>query len=218
MTWLWVTVAILAAYLLGGVPFGLIIGKLKGVDIREHGSRNIGATNAGRVLGKRYFFLVTFLDAAKGAIACGFGKMAEPGSGADLMLFAGLGALLGHFFSPYLKFRGGKGVATGLGVVISVASTPDTWLPIPAFCGLGVFILLVLITRTISIGSVLAVISLPGWYALFAGEKLLSVPYAGRFAFFCVMAVLMVAKHRSNIVRIAQGAEPKIGSKPREQT
>src|SRR5690606_19298027 len=125
MTFVWIIGTLIVAYLVGSIPFGLIAGKLvKGVDIRQHGSRNIGATNAARVIGWKWFPVVLLLDALKGAGPCLAGHFLSSQAGVDLVLFAAIGALLGHFFSIYIGFKGGKGVATGLGVVLVITASP----------------------------------------------------------------------------------------------
>lgn len=216
MTALWIVLVIVGSYLIGSIPFGYLAGKLiKGVDIREHGSRSIGATNAARVLGRHYFPIVLFLDASKGFGCCVGGLLLSryllnPPE-ADLALFAGLGALLGHFFSVFLKFKGGKGVATGLGVVLVLSPMPGDWLPLTAFCALGVFFVVVLLTRMISAGSIAAGPSLPVFYAIWLGDAVTEAPSLGRLAFFCLIALFLVVKHRSNIRRIIKGEESRIG-------
>lgn len=203
----------LGAYLVGSIPFGLIAGYLvKGVDIREHGSRNIGATNAARVLGAKWFPVVLLLDALKGLLPTA--AMWPLSARLDLMLVAACGALVGHLFPVYLKFRGGKGVATGLGVMLALTHTPETWLPLPALCALGAFALVVAIGRMISLASIGAALSLPLWYWFwtqphtFAGQ-----PWLGRFIFLCVCCGFVVIKHRGNIGRILKGTEPRLGRK-----
>lgn len=213
---LWIGLTVLGSYLIGSVPFGYLAGRIfKGVDIREHGSRSIGATNAARVLGRHFFPIVLALDAGKGLVCCLGGLLLshalwgapEP----DLALFAGVGALLGHFFSVFLKFKGGKGVATGLGVVLVLSRMPESWLPLAAFCALGVFVIVLLLTRMMSAGSILAGISLPVFYAGWLRDAAFEQPWLARFVFFCLIAVFVLVKHRSNIGRILKGKESRIG-------
>ncbi len=203
----------LGAYLLGSTPFGLLAGFLKGVDIREHGSKNIGATNAARVLGKPWFFVVLVLDAAKGA-GCALAGVWLTGPGSfDLGLIGGLGALLGHFFSVYLRFRGGKGVATGLGIVLVLAAPPDSWVPWPGLVAIALFIVALAITRMISASSMVAAVCLPLAYGLWLGGAIEQASFLTRLVFFCVVALAVIVKHRSNIRRILAGIEPRIGQK-----
>jgi glycerol-3-phosphate acyltransferase PlsY len=214
MNFLWIIGTLALAYLVGSIPFGLIAGKLlKGVDIREHGSRNIGATNAARVIGWKWFPVVLMLDALKGAGPCLAGMYLMRFTTYDLALLAAFGALMGHFYSVYLKFKGGKGVATGLGIVLVLTSVPPTSLPIPAFCALGVFAVILLATRIVSISSIIAALSIPAWYYAWLGPQTWTEPYDLRFIFLCVVAVAVVVKHRGNIRRIMAREEPRLGRK-----
>src|SRR5262245_17535552 len=156
MIWLWIVATFASAYLVGSVPFGLVAGLLKGVDIRQHGSKNIGATNAGRVLSRPWFFIVLTLDALKVAGCALAGHFLAANAGADLALAAGVGAIVGHFFSVYLGFKGGKGVAAGLGVVLVLAHPPQALVPYPAFVALCAFALVLLATRWMSAASIAA--------------------------------------------------------------
>jgi glycerol-3-phosphate acyltransferase PlsY len=151
---------VLLAYLLGAVPFGYLIARMRGVDILRQGSGNIGATNAARVIGFRWFPVVLALDALKG-----FGPTALAGllndrgilgysASLDYVIVAAVGAMLGHTFSPYLKFKGGKGVATGLGVMLAITGTPGSVIPLPALCAFGVFLLALIPTRMMSAASI----------------------------------------------------------------
>lgn len=200
------------SYLVGSIPFGLIVGKLvKGVDIREHGSGNIGATNVGRVCGARYGYVVFLIDVLKGflpvlvatVLSRGFlswGREAPP----MLAVACGLAAICGHIFPVYLRFRGGKGVATGCGVMLGLA-------PVPALVGLGVWLVAVAIWRYVSLASILATLSLLVSVAFVQRD-----PFgAGRFFFgFCVIvAMLVIIRHRSNIQRLLDGTENRIGQR-----
>jgi glycerol-3-phosphate acyltransferase PlsY len=219
MTWVWITGTLVVAYLIGSIPFGLLAGYLlKGVDIRRHGSRNIGATNAARVIGWKWFPVVLLLDALKGAGPCLAGLWLSETAGADLVLFAAIGALAGHLYSVYLKFKGGKGVATGLGVVLVLTVVPELHAPLPALCALGVFLLVLLVTRMVSVSSIIAGISLPAFYYAWLGGLTFTQPYDRRFILICVMALAVLVKHRANIRRIMNGSEPRIGRKKPEAT
>ena len=211
MTALWIIGTLIVAYLVGSIPFGLIAGKLvKGVDIRVLGSRNIGATNAARVIGWKWFPVVLLLDAAKGAGPCLAGHFLIQTARADLVLFAAIGALLGHFFSIYIGFKGGKGVATGLGVVLVITAAP--W-PLAALCALGVFALVLLATRYVGIASVVSAVSIPLFYYVWLGNAALIEPLMWRFVLLIVVALFVVIKHRGNIRRVIAGEEPRIGKK-----
>lgn len=217
MAWLWITATLIGAYLVGSIPFGLIAGRvIKGVDIREHGSRNIGATNAARVIGLKWFPVVLLLDALKGAGPCLAGLILSPHAETDLVLVAAVGALLGHVYSVYLRFKGGKGVATGLGVVLVMTTVPDLHVPLPALCALGVFALMVLATRMVSVASIAAALSIPAFYYAWLGATTFTSPYDRRFVFLVVVSLFVVVKHRANIRRVMNGSEPRIGHKKAE--
>jgi acyl phosphate:glycerol-3-phosphate acyltransferase len=214
MTYAWIIGTLLVSYLVGSVPFGLLAGKLiKGVDIREHGSRNIGATNAARVIGWKWFPVVLMLDAMKGAGPCLAGMWLSEHAGADLVLFAAIGALAGHLYSVYLKFKGGKGVATGLGVVLVLTVVPEFHAPLPALSALGVFALVLLATRMVSIASMVAGLSIPAFYYAWLGTTMFTDPYQWRFIFLVIISLAVVIKHRGNIRRIMNGTEPRLGRK-----
>lgn len=217
MTALWIIGTLIAAYLVGSIPFGLIFGYLiKGVDIRRHGSRNIGATNAARVIGWKWFPLVLLLDAAKGAGPCLAGELLRDSAGVDLALLAAIGALLGHFYSVFIGFKGGKGVATGLGVVLVLTALPESGVPAPALCALGVFAVTLLATRYVSAASMVAALSIPAFYIVWIGSDALGTGLMWRFLFLVAVALLVVIKHRANVRRIMLGEEPRLKRKPRE--
>jgi len=218
--WLIAFAVFTAAYLLGGVPFGLIAGLvLRGVDIRTVGSGNIGATNAARVIGIRWFPVILLLDALKGfGPTAAAGLLNEPGmlgnaGSVDYVIVAAIGAMLGHAFSPYLRLGGGKGVATGLGVMLAITGTPDSVIPWPALCALGFFALALALTRMVSASSILAALSLPAWYWLFTRPATWEEPWRARLIFLCVAAAFVIFKHRANLSRIARGTEPRLGRK-----
>jgi acyl phosphate:glycerol-3-phosphate acyltransferase len=220
MTWLWISLTVLAAYLVGSIPFGLLVGRwVKGIDIREHGSRNIGATNAARVLGTPWFFVVLVLDALKGAVPCIAAVLLSAHAGVDLVIAAAVGALLGHFFSIYLRFRGGKGVATGLGVVLVITALPAGSLapgwPLPALCAVLVFGAALWLTRIVSVSSIVAALSVPALYLVWLDAAALEPPLLWRFLFLVAVAVFVVIKHRGNMVRVMRGQEPRLGDKKR---
>src|SRR3989440_9597467 len=150
----------LAAYLIGALPFGYLIARSRGVDILQAGSGNIGATNVGRILGKRFGVLVFFLDFAKGAFPVALAPWVGRRFDSDvpsetLSVIAGLGAFLGHLFPIYLRFRGGKGVATGAGVVAVL-------LPVPATAAAVVWLACLCGLRYVSIASILAALTIVG--------------------------------------------------------
>jgi glycerol-3-phosphate acyltransferase PlsY len=190
----------LGAFLCGSVPFGLLLVKLAGKgDVRAHGSGNIGATNVSRVGGKALGIVTLLLDIAKGFLPVFLAKRLgfEP---AVLSLLA-LAAVLGHMFTPWLKFRGGKGVATALGVALAFRAA----MVLPA---LGVFILLLLIFRYVSLGSVMAAVALPLILAWRGGTT------PAILFLWAVLALLVILKHHENIRRLVKGTEsPLWGAK-----
>jgi glycerol-3-phosphate acyltransferase PlsY len=211
----------LVSYLVGSVPFGLLLGKLKGIDIREHGSGNIGATNAGRVLGRRWGYTCFLLDVAKGfgpVFIVGWLIRSDLSSVPATMsqcswLLAGIGALLGHVLPVWLKFRGGKGVATGLGVVVGFWP----FLTVAGLIAFGLWIIITGVSRYVSLGSVVAAGAFP---LLVAGVNRLwlgSWQAVGELwplgIFALALPTLIIIRHRGNISRLLAGTENKIGRK-----
>ncbi len=187
------------AYLLGAIPFGLVLGKaFRGVDIREHGSRNLGATNALRVLGPRLGALTVALDFGKGLAPV---LLAPAGAPA---LAAGIAAIVGHVFPIYLRFRGGKGVATAAGVFAGLA-------PLPAAAAIATFAATVALTRYVSLGSILAALALPPAVAVLAPGASLADRAPLLAAALAVSAVVLV-RHRGNVSRLRAGTEPRLGA------
>lgn len=194
----------LAAYLLGSIPFGWLIARARGIELREVGSKNIGATNVFRSVGKGWGVLALLLDAAKGFVPAYAFCRWFPGAADCLGRFApeaglawGVCAIVGHNWPVWLKFRGGKGVATSAGVLLGVA---------PAAIGvaLGVFAVVLAATRRVSVGSILAAVAAcaAGWF-FYPARPIL----AGALT---LLAVLVVLRHRSNISRLLRGAEPPL--------
>jgi glycerol-3-phosphate acyltransferase PlsY len=192
---------LLPAYLLGAMPWGLWIGLVRGVDVRKQGSGNLGATNVYRLLGPGLGVLVLVLDAAKGALAVlwgGHGPAAAsfPGGPAWAALVAGMTAILGHMLSVFARFRGGRGVATTIGVFLALA-------PWAMLIGLGAFVVAFAFTRRVSVGSLaLAVV--------FPVGVLLTVPGPSRtrlFVLALITALLIIVRHIPNIRRLARGQE-----------
>ncbi|MDX2307258.1 MAG: glycerol-3-phosphate 1-O-acyltransferase PlsY [Hyphomicrobium sp.] len=188
-------------YLLGSIPFGLLLTSLAGLgDIRKIGSGNIGATNVLRTGNKALAAATLFLDGIKGTIAVYLGHAlgAEFGLAIAASLIAGLGAFLGHLFPVWLGFKGGKGVATYIGVLVGV------FLPAAlVFC--GVWLATAIITRYSSLSALLASIAAPAFmlYADYRAEMLLGI----------IMSALLIWKHDANIRRLMRGEESKIGAK-----
>jgi acyl phosphate:glycerol-3-phosphate acyltransferase len=199
-----------AAYLLGSIPFGLLMGKLfGGADVRTAGSRNIGATNVARVAGPLAGISTLLLDAVKGAFAVVLAARLSDQS-ATWMMIAGLCALLGHCFPIWLGFHGGKGVATAAGVFLVLCP--------PAFLGSVIlFVLVVVYWRYVSLGSMSAAAAMPLLIYFFWAPHH-APPYAVTFGSLAA-ALLIVYKHDANIQRLVQGDEPKFSfrKKPREE-
>jgi len=213
--WVLLAAGPLAAYVIGSTPFGVLIDRTRGVDLRKCGSGNVGATNVGRVLGRPMGFLCFFLDVAKGLLpVLAVGALLDSTSGQPsaleqaILLGVGCGAICGHVFSFYLGFRGGKGVATSLGVVLGVYPY-FTW---PGLAALGVWIAVTLISRYVSLGSICAAAGFVAFFALFNHARLAAVWPLG--AFSAVMAALIILRHRTNITRLLSGTENRIGRKP----
>lgn len=187
----------LASYLIGSIPFGVVMARAQNLNIREHGSGNIGATNVARVMGKKAGLLTLLGDVLKGAIVV-FGAASlyeEP----KLIALAGLMVFFGHLYSIFLKFKGGKGVATSLGLFSYI-------MPWATLCAAGVFSICLWISGYVSIGSIMAAISLP----LFAIFFKLPLPYiylAG------IVGLLTVQRHYGNILRLIEGTEAKFFKK-----
>jgi acyl phosphate:glycerol-3-phosphate acyltransferase len=193
----WIPVA---AYLIGSIPFGILLAKMfGGVDVRKAGSGNIGATNVARVAGPLPGILTLVLDALKGVAAVWLAARFANDS-AMWMTLAGLSALIGHCFPVWLRFRGGKGVATAAGMFLALC-----W---PAALGaIGVFILVVLFSRFVSLGSVSAAAAMPLLiYLLWAPHH--APPLIVTFGAFAA-AMLVVYKHDANIQRLVEGREPR---------
>ncbi len=206
-----VVIVALLGYLLGSLNSSLIVGKIYGVDVRKHGSGNAGATNTLRTLGKSAALLTTLGDLLKGFIACllGFYVMTDNGFTIDIynrtsledigLMIGGLGAIFGHNWPIYFGFKGGKGVLATFVVVLMMDWRIALFL-------LGVFIVIVFISRYISLGSILCAASVP-----LVG---LIVKQSDEFIIFSVvLAILVVFRHRSNIQRIAKGNESKFSMK-----
>ncbi|MDQ6955177.1 MAG: glycerol-3-phosphate 1-O-acyltransferase PlsY [Mariprofundaceae bacterium] len=195
--------AIVSAYLLGAIPFGLLFARwLTGKDPRKYGSGNIGATNALRTSGKKVGVLTLLSDIGKGALAVGLAQYLQ--SDMTLVAAVALAVFLGHVFPIYLKFKGGKGVATMFGVLIP-------WLPWVGISAFAVWLLLFKLSRYVSLASVVAALMLPAFAWLFDALSWFKVTPSSLFT--CVILALLVAvRHQENMRRLWAGEEPKIGS------
>jgi len=219
----YVIVAI-AAYLLGSVPTGFLVARARGIDIRAAGSGNIGATNAMRVLGKPAGIFVLLMDALKGYVACAwlppliFNWLAPHYSGlfvdfkiqpvelqVRFHVVAGIFAVLGHNYTCWLKFKGGKGIATSAGVYLALA-------PLPLLIAMVVFILALLATRYVSVGSMAAAVALTAAVWMLTPHKVLLGIVT------TVLGVLAIYKHKGNLQRLAAGTESRLQFKKKETT
>jgi len=188
------------AYLLGSVPFGLIIARSRGVDIRKEGSGNIGATNVFRCVGRRWGIFAFILDALKGFIpAYFFPSLGELGSRLEWGLIFGSAAVLGHSFPVFLKFRGGKGVATSAGMLLGVV-------PVAMAGGLACWLVCVLLTHYVSLASMLAALTVAGIGWLYYENLAVSLVLNA-------IALLVIWRHRANIRRLLNGTENRFGMK-----
>jgi glycerol-3-phosphate acyltransferase PlsY len=191
--------SIAAAYLTGAIPFSYLLGKwLKGIDIRQHGSGNPGATNVFRVMGPGPGIAAFLLDFSKGFIPAFLAAQHAGETGVLFAVIVGLAAILGHMFTVFLRFRGGKGVATGAGVFMAL-------LPVPTLAALAVFGIVFLLTRYVSLGSIAASLTLPVISLLLGKPRELSL-------FAAMIAAVIIIKHHSNIRKLRQGTEHKFGS------
>ena len=226
--------SILAAYLIGSIPFGVLIARTRGVDIRQQGSKNIGATNVGRVLGRRLGLLCFALDVSKGAVpvlVAGslFGLLGrlpastDPGvnvlSATEMWLWLAIAcaAVAGHMYSPFLGFGGGKGVATGFGGLVVMWPV----LTIPALGAVVVWYGILRLTHYVSLASMVATASLPVGYTLsILPRDAFDLPLADSLSQIAAgspplivtsaMTLAVVFKHRDNIGRLRRGEEPKV--------
>ena len=203
-TMYWFIIIIPGAYLLGSIPTSVWLGKaIKGVDLREHGSGNAGATNAFRVLGKPIGSVVLLLDMLKGFLAVNLALLQHeiaPDTEAWMILKIGLGllAVLGHIFPVFAGFRGGKGVATITGVALAIH-------PFAALAAMGVYLLVFLLTRISAMGSLTAVLTYPVWIIWVFQSEYLTIRI-----FSLLVVVLVLITHRSNILRLARGEEKSL--------
>ena len=204
-------VGIIISYLIGGIPFGYLIAVAKGIDIRTQGSGNIGATNVGRVLGEKYGLIIFILDMLKGFIVVFFVPAAVscalyvPTTTDNLLvILCGFCVVLGHAFPVYLKFKGGKAVATSFGVFI--------WLvPLSIAIAFGVWLLTVIVTRYVSLGSMIGSTALAVAIVVVVNSPFGDNVYLT--AMSVAVAILIIARHTSNIQRIIAGTEKKVFSK-----
>jgi glycerol-3-phosphate acyltransferase PlsY len=184
----------LAAYLLGGIPVGVLFARAQGIDLRKIGSGNIGATNVIRALGPRVGTIVFLLDVLKGLIPSVAARWVAPGH-QEIWLYAGFFAVAGHCASPFLRFRGGKGISTALGGVLGAA-------PLTALSAFVLFAILLFIIRYMSLASIIGTASANIWGFVYGDALPVRVGFA-------VMTLFLVWRHKANIKRLMDGTEPK---------
>lgn len=210
---------IILSYLVGSIPTSIIISKLtKGIDIREHGSGNAGGTNVMRVLGWKQGLFVIILDALKGAFAVvviarlhygglPFQNISPFDDFTLVQIIAGIAAVIGHIWTVFAGFRGGKGIATALGMLIMIVT-------IDMLVAVGIFVLVVMISRYVSLGSILAAVSVP--LTLVFRENILHdhiQSYNTLLPFVVAVSLLVIFTHRKNVVRLLNGTEHKLSFK-----
>jgi acyl phosphate:glycerol-3-phosphate acyltransferase len=207
-----VTLAVLlvGSYLLGSIPFGYLAGRLGGIDIRKAGSGNVGATNVVRVLGKRYGYPVFALDVLKGFGAVKISMLMAPGHPREwnspeiFGILAAMSSVLGHLYPPWLKFEGGKGVATSAGALLALT-------PVATLIGVAIWIIVFWLTRYVSLASISAAVVLPIVILVFSSQD----QNNGKplvYSSACVAAVV-IWRHRSNLSRLIRGTEPRFTRK-----
>jgi glycerol-3-phosphate acyltransferase PlsY len=193
-------VTLVLAYLIGATPTSYLVAKLwRGIDLREHGSKNLGATNVYRVLGWKYAIPVGVIDVAKGAVPVKILGAWSNGPG-WFPVALGLAAVLGHMFSPYVRFRGGKGVATAAGVFVVLA-------PLAIAISLVIWVVTLWLSGYVSIASLTVAVLFPLWVRLTVPDQ----PYT--FWASVVLALLIVYTHRANIQRLSAGTEHRFGTR-----
>lgn len=206
---------VVGGYLVGSVPFGLLLARTRGVDIRRAGSGNIGATNVGRVLGRRLGITCFLLDVAKGAVpvlAYGVWSGAAAGevggaTGAGQWVTIAAAAMAGHVFPVWLGFRGGKGVATGLGVTLALWPA----VTVASLAAAGVWLVMVQVTGYVSVGSVAAAVALPLGSAAAAWVAGMQVGEAAVFVgVTAALGLLVILRHVGNLQRLRRGEESRV--------
>jgi glycerol-3-phosphate acyltransferase PlsY len=204
----YIAISVVLSYLIGSIPTGFLIGRARGIDLRQHGSGNIGATNAMRVLGKGLGVFVLIVDLLKGwisayAIPIIVKKILFPEIDQSAMavcsVFAGVGAVIGHTYTVWLGFNGGKGIATSAGVFLALT-------PVATLICLGIWLIIVVTTRLVSLGSIIAAILLPILVGVTARQRLILVVTV-------IVSILVIWRHKSNISRLINGTESRISFK-----
>ena len=189
--------AVLAGYLMGSIPFAQLLSTRRGIDLRRVGSGNVGASNVLRTLGVRPAVLAMMLDAVKGTVAVLIAQRLTNGVAAPVA--AGLASMIGHVYPIWLRFRGGKGVATAAGAFAVLT-------PVAAVVAVGAFLLTVALTRFISVGSMVAALTLAGWAIASDAPRIVEVGAA-------IGAALVLIGHRANVLRLVAGTERRVGQR-----
>ena len=197
MVW---TIWLAGAYLAGAIPFGFLIGKMRGVDVRTVGSKNIGATNVYRTVGKKWGFLAFFCDFLKGFVPVVLAQ--RFGGDVQLPLAVGLMTVVGHMFTCVMQFKGGKGIATGFGMLVGLLP----WLVLTAF---GIWVVTVWLSHYISLGSCLAAVFLAVavWFPWLGSTGWRNLPLS---IVVTLVALVAIYKHKANIRRLIDGCENRI--------
>lgn len=190
-------IAVVAAYLVGSIPFAQLLSKRRGIDLRRVGSGNVGASNVLRTLGVRPAVVAMMLDAVKGTVAVLVAQRLTNGVAAPVI--AGLASMIGHVYPVWLRFRGGKGVATAAGAFAVLT-------PVAVAAAMGVFLLTVAVTRFISVGSMAAALTLAGWAIASDAPTVVGIGAA-------VGAALVIIGHRANVLRLVAGTERRVGQR-----
>jgi len=217
-------IIILLSYLAGSVPTSIIVAKAaRGIDIRQHGSGNAGATNVVRVLGWKHGLLVIIFDALKGAFAVvviarlyygplPFENVSPFDDFTLVQILAGIAAVIGHVWTIFAEFKGGKGIATALGMLLMLVT-------IDMLIGIGVFVVVVTISRYVSLGSLVAAITIPT--SLVLRENVFHEHisgYATLLPFIIFLTVLVIYTHRKNVIRLLNGTENKLSFKKKTKS
>jgi len=215
---------VILSYLIGSIPTSIIVSKLtRGIDIREHGSGNAGGTNVMRVLGWKHGLLVILLDTLKGVLAVvvvarlHYGSIpfqnATPFDDFTLVqIIAGISAVIGHIWTVFAGFKGGKGIATALGVLVMIIT-------IDMLVAVGIFVLVVTISRYVSLGSIVGAVSVP--LTLVVRENLFDAGIPGYnmlLPFVIFLAMLVIFTHRKNVIRLLNGNESKVSFKKKTKS
>ncbi len=217
-------IIVILSYLVGSVPTGIIVSKFaKGIDIRNHGSGSAGGTNVMRVLGWKHGFLVILLDTLKGALAVvivarlyfgplPFANVSPFDDFTLVQIIAGISAVIGHVWTVFAGFRGGKGIATGLGMLLMLIT-------VEMLIAVGVFILVVTISKYVSLGSLIATISIP--VSLILRENVFHEHINGYntiLPFVIFLTIFIIYTHRKNVVKIFNGTESKLSFKKKQNS